>query len=115
MKAIFVYEGKSIDYVPAADVAAGDVVVIGDIVGVAQFDIPEGTQSGTSFTVKGRGIPNISGRGRGNIVFRVIVEVPKSLTAEQKDALRKFSDLCGNSNYSKRSSFFDKFRKDNRK
>ena len=79
------------------------------------YNIPEGTQSGTVFTVKGKGIPNISGRGRGNIVFRAVVEVPKSLTSEQKDALRKFSDLCGNSNYAKREKFFGKFRKDNRK
>lgn len=50
MKAIFVYEGKSIDYVPAADVAAGDVVVIGDIVGVAQFDIPKGTLGAVALT-----------------------------------------------------------------
>lgn len=50
MKAIFVYEGKSIDYVPAADVAAGDVVVIGEIVGVAQFDIPKGTQGAVALT-----------------------------------------------------------------
>lgn len=50
MKAIFIYEGKSIDYVPAADVAAGDVVVIGDIVGVAQFDIPKGTLGAVALT-----------------------------------------------------------------
>ena len=117
--AIFRRDGNDIKCdipITFAEAALGATINVPTLEGdPVNFDIPEGTQSGTSFTVKGRGIPNISGRGRGNIVFRVIVEVPKSLTAEQKDALRKFSDLCGNSNYSKRSSFFDKFRKDNRK
>lgn len=117
--AIFRREGNDIKCeipITFAEAALGAKINVPTLEGdTVAFDIPEGTQSGTSFTVKGKGIPNISGRGRGNIVFTVTVEVPKGLTAEQKDALRKFSDLCGNSNYSKRNSFFDKFRKDSRK
>lgn len=50
MKAKFLYDGNSIDYIPAADVAAGDVVVIGDIVGVAPFDIPAGALGAVALT-----------------------------------------------------------------
>jgi len=50
MKAVFLYEGKSIDYVPVADVAAGDVVVIGDMIGIAQFNIPAGALGTVALT-----------------------------------------------------------------
>jgi DnaJ-class molecular chaperone len=47
--------------------------------------------------------------------FKVVVEVPKSLNGSQKDALRKFADLCGKTNYSRREKFFSKiFGKDNK-
>jgi molecular chaperone DnaJ len=53
----------------------------------------------------------INGRGRGDLIFKVVVEVPKGMTETQKDALRKFSDLCGNTNYAKKDKFFKKFGK----
>ena len=68
--------------------------------------IPEGTQTGTTFTLRGKGIPYINGRGRGDLIFKVIVEVPKNMNETQKDALRKFADACGKSHYTKREKFF---------
>ncbi len=75
----------------------------------AKYDIPEGTQPGTRFTLKGKGIPYTKEKGkRGDLIFRVTVEIPKGLNEKQKDAMRAFADSCGESNYAKRKQFFKK-------
>lgn len=94
-----------------AEAALGATITVPTLEGKTTYQIPEGTQTGTSFTMKGKGIPNINGRGRGDLIFRVVVEVPKGMNETQKDALRKFADLCGNSNYAKKEKFFKKFGK----
>ena len=97
------------------DAALGAEISVPTLEGKTTYDIPEGTQTGTTFTIKQKGIPNINGRGRGDLVFKVAVEVPKNLTGAQKDALRKFAEQCGKGNYSKREKFFSKiFGKDNK-
>ena len=68
----------------------------------------EGTQTGTVFRLRGKGIPVLNGRGRGDQYVTVNVETPRNLTKEQKEALRSFSDMLGESNYEKRKSFFKK-------
>ena len=73
--------------------------------------IHEGTQSGTTFRLKGKGIPSVNGRGRGDQFVTVNIETPRNLTREQKDALRKFSETLGESNYDEQKSFFKKFKK----
>ena len=72
------------------------------------YDLPEGTQTGSVFRLRGKGIPVLNGRGRGDQYVTVNVETPRNLTREQKDALRTFSDMLGESNYEKRKSFFKK-------
>jgi molecular chaperone DnaJ len=84
--------------------------------GETTYTIPEGTQTGKSFTIKGKGIPYSNGKGRGDLIFKVTVEVPKGMNEEQKEALRKFATACGNGNYTKKESFFSKiFGKDSKK
>ena len=73
-----------------------------------KYTIPEGTQPGTSITVRGKGIPSLNGRGRGDQYVTVNIETPKNLNKEQKEALKKFSELLGEGNYEKRKSFFKK-------
>ena len=73
-----------------------------------KYKIPEGTQSGTEFTVRGKGIPNVNTKRRGDIIFTVAVETPTGLSAEQKDLLRKFGDSLGENNAKKKKSFFSK-------
>lgn len=94
-----------------AEAALGATISVPTLEKSTTYQIPEGTQTGTSFTLKGKGIPMINGRGRGDLIFKVVVEVPKGMTEAQKDALRKFSDLCGNTNYTKKDKFFKKFGK----
>ncbi|MBE6632105.1 MAG: molecular chaperone DnaJ [Ruminococcaceae bacterium] len=77
------------------------------------FKIPEGTQTGTSFTIRGKGIAQGNTGRRGDLIFTVAVEVPKSLNSKQKELLRSFADECGEKNYSKKTSFFDKIFKNN--
>ena len=73
-----------------------------------KFKIPEGTQSGTEFTLRGKGIPNVNTKRRGDIVFTVAVETPTGLSQEQKELLRKFGDSLGENNAKKKKSFFSK-------
>ena len=76
--------------------------------GKVKYSIPEGTQTGTVFRLKGKGIPVLNGRGRGDQYVTVTIETPRNLNKEQKEALRRFSETLGESNYEKRKSFFKK-------
>ena len=73
-----------------------------------KFKIPEGTQSGTEFTLRGKGIPNVNTKRRGDVIFTVAVETPTGLSQEQKELLRKFGDSLGENNAKKKKSFFSK-------
>ena len=84
----------------------GATLEIPTIDGQVKYDIPEGTQTGTVFRLRGKGIPVLNGRGRGDQYVTVTIETPRNLNREQKDALKKFSETLGESNYEKRKSFF---------
>ena len=88
----------------------GAELEIPTIDGKVKYSIPEGTQSGTTFRLKGKGIPGLNGRARGDQYVTVYIETPRNLNREQKEALRKFSDTLGESNYEQRKSFFGKFK-----
>ena len=78
-----------------------------------KYKIPEGTQTGTSFTLRGKGIAAVNNPSRkGDLTFTVIVEVPRNLNAEQKDLLTRFAESCGEANNTKKSGFFKKLFKD---
>ena len=68
--------------------------------------IPEGTQSGTKFRLRGQGIQYLNGRGRGDQYVIVDVEIPKKLNRTQREALKTFEDSLKDENYEKRKSFF---------
>ena len=74
-----------------------------------KYKIPDGTQSGTSFTLKGKGIPDINTKRKGDLIITVAVETPKNLNSKQKELLRAFSESLGENNSSKRENFFKKF------
>lgn len=73
-------------YVPYKTAALGGTVKVPTIDDTFDLNIPEGTQSGTVFTVRGKGIRSVRG-GTGNLIVRVIVEVPVKLSKEQKKTL----------------------------
>ena len=113
--AIFERDGKDIYCdvsLSFAEAALGSRIKIPTLDGEIEYDIPEGTQTGTEFTIKQKGIVDVYGRGsRGNLYVRAVVDTPRNLTEEQKRLLREFADSCGEKNHSKKSSFFDRFKK----
>ncbi len=94
-----------------AQAVLGAELEIPTIDGKVKYDLPEGTQSGTTFRLKGKGIPSINGRGRGDQYVTVYIETPKNLNKEQKEALKKFAEAVGDTNYEERRKFFKKFKK----
>ncbi|MBE6697844.1 MAG: molecular chaperone DnaJ [Ruminococcaceae bacterium] len=109
---IFKREGANIYCeipVTIAEAVLGAEIEVPTLEGSQKFDLPEGTQSGTSFTLKGKGIPNLSNNSRrGDLIFTVAVEIPTGLSTKQKEAMRAFADACGESNYKKKKGFFKK-------
>ena len=89
----------------------GAELEIPTIDGKVKYTLPEGTQSGTTFRLKGKGIPSINGRGRGDQYVTVYIETPKNLNKEQNEALKKFAETMGESNYEEQKKFFKKFKK----
>ena len=89
----------------------GAELEIPTIDGKVKYDLPEGTQSGSTFRLKGKGIPSINGRGRGDQYVTVYIETPRNLNKEQKEALKKFAETMGDDNYEERKGFFGKGKK----
>lgn len=94
-----------------AQAVMGAELEIPTIDGKVKYDLPEGTQSGTTFRLKGKGIPALNGRGRGDQYVTVYIETPRNLNREQKDALKKFAETLGENNYEEGKKFFKKFKK----
>lgn len=94
-----------------AEAALGANIKIPTLEGDMEYAIPEGTQTGTVFTIKQKGVTKINSRTKGNLYAKVVVETPKNLSEEQKKALREFGNMCGEKNFAKKSSFFSKFKK----
>ena len=88
--------------------ALGAEIDVPTLEGTVKYTIPEGTQTGTSFTIAGKGIADLNTKRKGNLVFVVAVEVPRGLNSKQKELLTEFAKSCGESNNSKSSSFFKK-------
>ncbi len=89
-----------------AEATLGAEIKVPTLEGDVSYTIPEGTQYGTSFTLRGKGIPYVNSSRRGDLIFTVAVEIPKGLTDKQKDAMKAFADSCGEGNYSKRKKGF---------
>ncbi len=92
-----------------AEATLGAEIEVPTLEGNQKFTIPEGTQPGTAFTLRQKGIPFVNNANRrGDLIFTVNVEIPKSLNDKQKEHMRAFAEACKESNYSKKSGFFKK-------
>lgn len=88
----------------------GAEIDIPTLEGKEKFTVPEGTQTGTSFTLKQKGVPYVNNSSRrGDLIITVVIEVPKNLSSAQKEKLREFAELSGETNYTKKTKFFKKF------
>lgn len=102
-----VYMDLPVTFVQAA---VGATVKVPTLDGVVEYDIPEGTQPGAVFRLRGKGIPHIRGKMRGDQYVTVDVEVPKGLTNKQKELLKEFEAISEGKNYKKQKSFVEKMR-----
>ena len=88
--------------------ALGAKIQVPTLDGKMTYEIPEGTQTGKSFTIRGKGIPVLNNPGRrGDQIFTVVVETPTKLTKEQKDLLRQLDEGLDVKSNPKRKKFFD--------
>ena len=111
---VFVREGADIFCdvpITFVEAALGATIKVPTLEGDMDYEIPEGTQTGTRFTLREKGMPSVNGKRRGNLTFRVIVDVPKNLNAKQKDMLRDFAKTCGEKNNLQKEGFAEKMRK----
>ncbi len=90
-----------------AQAALGATLTVPTLDGAVEYEIPEGTQTGTRFRVRGKGIPYIRSKNRGDQFVTVNVEVPKNLTQRQKEILMEFDE---DKNYKLKKSFTDKMK-----
>ena len=93
--------------ITVAEATLGAEIDVPTLDGNQKFTIPEGTQPGTQFTLRQKGMPYVNNPVRkGDLIFTVNVEIPKGLNDKQREHMRAFADACGESNYSKQSGFF---------
>jgi molecular chaperone DnaJ len=89
----------------------GGSIEVPTLSGKAALKIPTGTQSGTTFRLKGKGMPSLRGGAHGDQLVRVHVEVPTSLTSEQRKKLEEYATLSGDADEPMAKSFFEKAKK----
>jgi molecular chaperone DnaJ len=70
--------------------------------------VPEGAQTGTTVRLKGKGMPSLRSRERGDLVVEVFVETPTRMTARQKELMRELAGLCGDQQHPQSTGFFKK-------
>ena len=93
-----------------AQAALGGDVDVPTLDGKVKYAIPEGTQTGAVFRLRGKGIPSLRGSARGDQYVKTMIEVPKRLNERQKRLLREFADASGDEVHDMRKGFFEKMR-----
>ena len=110
---LFERDGSSVLFqmpVSFVQAALGAEVEVPTLDGKVKYTIPEGTQTGTTFRLRGKGIPYLNAGSRGDQFVTVYIVTPKNLSREQKELLRRFGESTGEADGVK-SGFFDKKRK----
>jgi molecular chaperone DnaJ len=91
-------------------VALGDEVEVPVLDGTAKLKVPAGTQPGQRLVLKGKGMPHLRGRGRGDAVYDVVVEVPTQLSARQRELLEEFRGSPDGSSGPRVSKFVERMK-----
>ncbi|AKA70659.1 molecular chaperone DnaJ [Clostridium scatologenes] len=112
-KGFDIYIDTHISFVKAV---LGVELTVPTIDGDVKYDVPAGTQPGTVFRLKGKGVPRVNSHGRGDQYVNVVVDIPKNLNQKQKEALYMYAEASGEMAEGKhnKKSFIDKL-KDNLK
>ncbi len=90
--------------------ALGGEVDVPTLHSSVRYKIPEGTQTGTEFRIKGQGIPRLNSSSKGDLIFRVRVETPRRLNDKQKELLRQLEESATGREYAAKKSFMDKIK-----
>ena len=90
--------------------ALGGEIDIPTLKGAVKYTVPEGTQNGTEFRLRGKGVPQVRSSFTGDLIVRVRVEVPTRLTDKQKELLRQFDESSTGKEYKDRKTFLDKMK-----
>ena len=106
-------EGNDLHYVlpisfPQATL--GTELMIPTLEGETKLKIPEGTQSGTEFRMRNKGVPYLNDHGRGDLVIQVVAQVPRKLTKAQRELMRQLSETLSVENTPSSRSFFSKMK-----
>jgi len=88
--------------------ALGGEIDVPTLRGAARLKIPAGTQTGTMFRLRNQGMPNVHGHGHGDLLVRVLVEVPSRLSRPLREKLEEFAKLANDEAYPQRQSFLEK-------
>jgi len=88
----------------------GAEISVDTVDGPVKYTIPEGTQSGTVFRLRGKGVPRVNSSGRGDQYVKVIVDIPKKINEKQREALKNFMKISGEDVSDYKESFKDKFK-----
>ena len=96
--------------IPFTTAALGGEIRVPTLDGAVNLKIPAGTQSGSTFRIRGLGMPALQGLAKGDILTYVQVEAPTRLDAGQREALERFAELCGEENNPIRKSFYDRIK-----
>lgn len=110
---IFEREGNDIYFtmpISFTDAALGAEIQIPTLEGNVDYNIPEGTQTGTQFRLKNKGVANVNGVGKGDLYFTVKVQVPKKLNEKQKELLKEFAEESGEDHKEGKKGFFNKMK-----
>ena len=96
--------------IPFSTAALGGEIRVPTLDGAVTLKIPPGTQGGSTFRIRGLGMRAIQGNVKGDILTCVQVEVPTRLDADQRAALEKFAELCGEENNPIYKGFYDRLK-----
>jgi molecular chaperone DnaJ len=105
--------------VPMAIAVLGGAVEVPCLLGGENCDgecrievkVPEGAQTGRTVRLKGRGMPSLRSRERGDLVVELFIETPTKLSVRQKELMREFAGLCGEQQHPRQAAFFHKARR----
>ncbi len=98
-----IFERRGLDLyismpVSLLDAARGGTISVPTLDGESKLKIPAGTMGGTTFRVRGKGMPALRGSGRGDLMVEIMVETPTGLNSKQLKALENFCDTLGDAN-----------------
>jgi molecular chaperone DnaJ len=97
-------------HLPVTQAALGAHIPFETLDGTEDLVIPRGTQSGRIFRLRGRGVPHIEGRGRGDLLVRVAVDTPSEVSRDEEELLRRLAELRGDEVAPADTGFLSKIR-----